>query len=235
MPELDGPEVERIVCGMWENFGRVIAEYPHLGRHALWAESGRIDIVGREHIGQAVGSDTARIFFSGHLANWELMPIAAAQSDVPLRLIYRAPNNPWIDGLIGRLRSRYHRGLIPKGAAGARQAVGTLKAKENLGLVVDQKMNDGIAVPFFGRPAMTAPALIDLARRYDAAVYPVRIERRNGARFRVTVMPPVPVPNTADRHADLVAGMTDVNRILEGWIRAAPEQWLWLHRRWPES
>jgi KDO2-lipid IV(A) lauroyltransferase len=96
-------------------------------------------------------------------------------------------------------------------------------------------MNDGIEVPFFGRPAMTAPAAVDLARKFDVPVYPIRIERLNGARFRVTMFPKMELPETGDRHADIAEGMRRVNVILEQWIRERPGQWFWLHRRWPES
>jgi KDO2-lipid IV(A) lauroyltransferase len=95
-------------------------------------------------------------------------------------------------------------------------------------------MNDGIPVPFFGRPAMTAPALAQLALRFDCAIVPARVERLKGARFRLTVFPPLELPRTGNRHADTLAIMTRVNAILESWIRARPELWFWLHRRWPD-
>ena len=101
-------------------------------------------------------------------------------------------------------------------------------------MLVDQKMNDGIAVPFFGRAAMTAPALAQLGLRYRCPVVPVRLERLAGCRFRVTIHPPLSFPDTGDQAADVRTTMTAVNALLEGWIRAGPEQWLWLHRRWPD-
>ena len=101
-------------------------------------------------------------------------------------------------------------------------------------MLVDQKLNDGIAVPFFGRPAMTAPALALLALRFDCDVLPARVERLRGARFRLTVCPPLPLPHSGNQNAD-VAGLTAaVTAALEAWIRDRPEQWFWLHRRWPD-
>jgi Kdo2-lipid IVA lauroyltransferase/acyltransferase len=111
-----------------------------------------------------------------------------------------------------------------------------LKSGKHLGMLLDQKMNDGIAVPFFGVPAMTAPALAALALRFDCAVLPVRAERLGRApKFRVTVQAPLSIPRTGDRAADALALMTEVNARMEEWIRAAPGQWLWLHRRWPDA
>jgi KDO2-lipid IV(A) lauroyltransferase len=101
-------------------------------------------------------------------------------------------------------------------------------------MLVDQKMNDGIAVPFFGRDAMTAPAIAELALRYDCTVLPARVERLPGAKFHVTVFPPHPLPTSGDKAADVLALMTTINATLEGWIRERPGHWFWLHRRWPD-
>ena len=98
-------------------------------------------------------------------------------------------------------------------------------------MLVDQKMNDGIPVPFFGREAMTAPAIAQFAIRLGAVLVPVRTERLNGARFRITVYPPLEIPATGDRAADEHALMIRINAIVEDWVRDRPEQWLWLHRR----
>ena len=95
-------------------------------------------------------------------------------------------------------------------------------------------MNDGIPVPFFGRDAMTAPALARLALRYDCAVVPVRVDRIAGARFRITVETPLALPHSGDTEADTLALMTAVNAVIERWVRERPEHWFWLHRRWPD-
>jgi Kdo2-lipid IVA lauroyltransferase/acyltransferase len=89
-------------------------------------------------------------------------------------------------------------------------------------------------VPFFGRDAMTAPALARLARRFDCVVVPARVERVKGAHFRLVCETPLAVPKTEDQHADVLALMTAVNATVERWIRADPKQWFWLHRRWPD-
>ena len=81
---------------------------------------------------------------------------------------------------------------------------------------------------------MTAPALALLALHYDCEVLPARVERLGGARFRLTVYPPLPLPKSGNRNADVLALMTAVNATLERWIRERPEQWFWLHRRWPD-
>jgi Kdo2-lipid IVA lauroyltransferase/acyltransferase len=109
-----------------------------------------------------------------------------------------------------------------------------LRCGTHLTLLADQKMNDGIPVPFFGRPAMTAPALAVLALRFDCDVLPARVERLAGARFRLTVFPPLPLPRSGEPHADAAALMARVNATLEAWVRDRPEHWLWVHRRWSD-
>ncbi|HML09769.1 MAG TPA: lauroyl acyltransferase [Stellaceae bacterium] len=235
MPELSEREIETIVRGMWDNLGRVVFEYPHLSRITIYPaelNDGRVEVLGVEHIEKARAEGRSFILVAGHLANWEIAPLASAQYGLDVAFIYRAANNPTVDAMIGELRQ--HAKFFPKGAIASRQAFATLRRGAHLGLLADQKMNDGIAVPFFGRDAMTAPALALLALRFGCDVLPARVERLGGAHFRLTVHPALPLSETGDRDADVLTLMTEVNRTLEGWIRERPEQWFWLHRRWPD-
>ncbi len=233
MPELSAAEIDRIVRGMWDNLGRVGAEYAHLRRIRVFAPGGRVEVHGLEHLDRAIAAGRRVILFSGHIGNWEIAALAAAQYGIPIAQIYRAPNNPLVDRMVARLRG--DRGeFIAKGAVGSRRVVAALRAGAHLTLLVDQKLNDGIPVPFFGRDAMTAPALALLALRYECEILPVRVERLGGARFRLTVHPALPLPDSGDRAADVAALMRQVNTTLETWIRERPEQWFWLHNRWPD-
>ncbi len=229
LPALDADAIERVVRGVWDNLGRVVGEYPHLAPLA----ADRVEIVGTEHFIALRDDGKPGICFSAHFGNWELLPVMAARLGLPLVTVYRATNNRHVDRLLHRLRADSG-DFIPKGAAGARLVIAALARGAHLGMLVDQKMNDGIAVPFFGRDAMTAPALAQLALRYDCPVLPARVERIGGARFRIIVEPPLSVTRSGDRQADTEALTLAVNRRLEHWIAARPEQWLWLHRRWPD-
>ncbi|HVC56023.1 MAG TPA: lauroyl acyltransferase [Stellaceae bacterium] len=232
LPELSAAEVERVVRGMWDNLGRVAAEYPHLRRVRVFAPGGRVATAGLEHLSQAIADGRSVILFGGHLGNWEIAALAAGQYGIDVAQIYRAANNPLVDRMVAWFRGSGSE-FIPKGAAAARRALAALRRGAHLTLLVDQKLNAGIAVPFFGRPAMTAPALALLALRFDCAVLPARVERLHGAYFRLTIGPPLPLPNSGDRSADVAALMGAVNRTLETWIRERPEQWFWVHNRWP--
>jgi Kdo2-lipid IVA lauroyltransferase/acyltransferase len=233
LPELPPAEIERAVRGMWDNLGRVAAEYPHLPRVRVFSPDGRVELMGVEHFDRAIAAGRKVIIFGGHLGNWEIAALAAGQKGIDVAQIYRAANNPLVDRMIARFRGTESE-FIPKGRVASRRALAALRRGAHLTLLVDQKLNDGIPVPFFGRPAMTAPALALLALHFDCAVLPARVERLDGAHFRLTIHPPLPMPKSGERNADVAALMAAVNRTLETWIRERPDQWFWLHSRWPD-
>lgn len=233
MPGLSEQQIEAIVRGMWDNLGRVAAEYPHLRRIRVFDPGSRVETRGIEHLDRALAAGRRVILFGGHIGNWEIAALAAAQYGLDIAQIYRAPNNPLIDRIVARLRGGGSE-LIPKGTIASRRAVAALRRGGHVSLLADQKLNEGIAVPFFGRSAMTAPALALLALRFGCAVLPARVERLRGARFQLTLYPPLDVPRTGNRDADVIAIMTAVNATLEAWIRERPEQWFWVHSRWPD-
>jgi KDO2-lipid IV(A) lauroyltransferase len=232
MPENGAEENRRILRGMWDNLGRVIAEYPHLPRICASLEGGRLEIHGIDHVRTMREDDKPGLMFSAHLANWEVLAASAPLVGLELAVIYRAPNNPLVDLMLRRLRGNPRQ--FRKGRDGARDMIAHLRRGGHGAMLVDQKMNDGIPTPFFGRDAMTAPAIAQFALRLGAVIVPARTERLGGARFRITVLPPLAVTKTGDRAADERAVMTEINCLIESWIRARPEQWLWLHRRWPD-
>ncbi len=173
LPELSAAEIERVLIGMWDNLGRVAAEYPHLRHIRVFAPGGRVETSGLEHLDRAIAAGRPVIVFGGHLGNWEIAALAAGQYGIDVAQIYRAANNKLVDRMIARFRGTASE-FIPKGAIASRRALAALRRGAHLTLLVDQKLNDGIPVPFFGRPAMTAPALALLALHFDCAVLPAR-------------------------------------------------------------
>ncbi|MGA2088143.1 MAG: lauroyl acyltransferase [Stellaceae bacterium] len=234
MPELSQSEIERIIAGMWDNLGRAGAEFPHLGAFKVYEPGGRVSVEGVREIIDHRGPATRFIFFSAHFGNWEIAPLAATQAGLAVLEIYRAANNPFIDEILAHARSAAGGELAPKGSAAARRAVAALAEGKHICMLVDQKMNDGIAVPFFGRDAMTAPALARLALHYDCVVVPCRVERVKGATFHLVAEKPIPLPRSGDLQADIKTLMTEVNATVERWVRRHPEQWFWVHKRWPD-
>ena len=234
LPDLTDERVEDAVRGMWDNLGRVAAEYAHLGRYRVYEPGGRIEMVGAENIRRYGAPGERAIFFSGHFGNWEVATLAVTQAGLGVAEIYRAANNPIVDGIINHARSVVGSELVPKGTIAARRALAALKGGRHIAMLVDQKMNDGIPVPLFGRDAMTAPALAKFALHFKCAVVPVRVDRLPHARFRITAEPPLSYRRTGDAARDELALLTQVNQVLERWIREKPDHWFWLHRRWPE-
>jgi Kdo2-lipid IVA lauroyltransferase/acyltransferase len=236
LPNLSEAEIERTIRGMWDNLGRVVAEYPNLRRFKIFDPKGKIEPTGsilrlREN---KPGPDERYIFISAHYGNWEIAALAVTQAGLDAVEIYRAANNPLVDRLMLRARGAIGNELVPKGALGARRMLAAIRSGRHICMLVDQKINDGMAVPFFGRDAMTGTAVALFALKYDCRIVPIRVERLGGTRFRVSFDEPMPVTRTGDREADTRTLLTAINARIEGWVRARPDHWFWLHRRWPE-
>jgi KDO2-lipid IV(A) lauroyltransferase len=231
LPELDGAARRRIVREVWDNLGRTAMEYPHI----VYLAQHRTEYCGGDHIREALKRGKSIFFVSGHLANWEIAPAILKIHGLPLNIVYRAINNPHVDALIKRCRGEGAAAAIPKGFAGAQAMKRLLAARQHFGMLLDQKQNDGVPIPFFGRDAMTASAAAIFALRFDVEMLPAQVERLGGARFRATAFPPLTITPSGDRDEDVRALMVAFNAQLEGWIRANPGQWLWLHSRWPKS
>ena len=228
MPEKNEKEITKIIKDMWENLGKVAGEYPHLSKISP-EKNNKIQIYGKKNLLLVKKTKTPAIFFSGHLANWEILPNVAIKNGVPVLSIFRRPNNPFINFLIKYIRSNLP--MAPKGKEGARQLIYSLKKGRSIGLVIDQKMNDGIEVPFFNKPAMTSDALAQLCLRIKSLVIPVGVERIKNTNFKITFHDPLKITKNGKKKTPLQI-MTEVNLIMEKWIRKNPGQWLWLHRRW---
>ena len=232
-PELDEARLERLITATWDNLGRTAGEHPHLSKFDPYRQGSRVEVVGIEHVDALRDDGIAGLFFSGHLANWELSPLAATRRGLVMHVVYRRANNPFFARIVQKGRSALDGDLFPKGSEGAKAMLRALRKGDHMAMLVDQKMNDGIAVPFLGLDAMTAPAVAELAYRYDCPLVPARVERLGGARFRVSFFPPLEKPASGDRKADIRELMGLVNATLGDWVQERPEQWLWVHNRWP--
>lgn len=227
-PEKTEAEIEMILREVWETLGRAAFEFPIMDRLITGKDRSRIEIEGEEHLRAAEATGKPILFFGAHLGSWELIAMSSRLMDIQSNIFYRAPNNPL---LLKLFTTRPINGeMIPKGAPGAKRAFTLLKRGENLGIMIDQKLNDGIPIPLFGRDAMTGTVLAKFAKKFDAPMVPVRCVRLPGARFRLSFSPALEVKESDDE----TSIMTTVNEMLESWIREDPGQWLWLHKRWPD-
>ncbi len=238
LPHLDAGQRDVIIRAVWDNLGRTVAELPHLATLLRTVSGAGWELEGEAHLDGARAAGGQVLFFSGHFGNWEMVLPIAARLGLPVSGFYRAASNQRVDAVIQRMRGDALGSgvsMFAKGASGARAALLHLKEGGSLGMLTDQKMNDGIDVPLLGRQAMTAPALAQFALRFDAPVVPVHVVRLGPARLRLVCEAPLPAVRTGNRKADVYALTLAMNQTLERWIRADPASWLWLHRRWPKA
>jgi len=235
-PDWSKTQIRAVVKDVWENVGRTAAEFPHLSYLREFESNGRVEMIGKEKLDAIIASGKPSILFAPHFANWELVPSILHHAGLDYSFVYRAANNPLTDEYIinhrGRVMSRRQ---VPKGKRGGRALVDALKEGRSLAMLVDQKLNSGISVPFMGLPAMTAPAAARLALKYNAPLIQIELLRLKGAHFRLTVHDPLAFTPTGDAAADAEALTIKINEALEAQIRANPGQWLWFHRRWPKE
>ncbi len=231
-PGMPTDERARLLSAQWDNVGRLFAEFPLTDR--LTPASGRVEIEGGERLRALAESGRAAVLISGHFSNWEIMAAAIVHLGVRCQVTYRAANNPLIDRRIIEARRRYGVQLLaPKGGDGSREILEAMKRGESVALLNDQKFNGGVAAPFFGRLVHTAPAPTRLALRFGCEMIPLSVQRTRGARFKVVVHEPIPLQRTGDRSADIAAGVAAVNAFMEARVRERPQEWFWVHKRWP--
>ena len=233
LPQLEPARVDAIVTAAWDNLGRTFAEYVHLDRIAA-NYAAHVELTGGEHLQALAGDGRPGIVFTGHFANWELCAMTCARFGLDLTYVFRKPNNPYVAQMLAQARAPLGGTMVPKGREAARGLMAAIRAGGHVGLLIDQKLNEGPALPFLGRDARTGTVLADLALRYDAPAVPIRVVRLGAARFKVTVLPPVVFARTGDLKADTLAAMRKANALLGDWVREDPGQWMWQHRRWPD-
>jgi KDO2-lipid IV(A) lauroyltransferase len=232
-PDMDPAARERLALESWERTGRTFAETTLLDRITM--ASGRLEVVGLERLHAIRDSGRPVVFVSGHLACFETMPAAILAAGVPCQITYRQANNPYVDAQIRRARARYGVKLFaPKGGDGARELLAGLERGESVALMNDQKFSEGPEVIFFGQPVNAAPGPSRLALRFGTVLQPMSVVRLPGVRFRVTAHEPIALEKTGDRAADIARGVQAVTSFVEERVREVPEDWFWVHKRWPD-
>ncbi|MBK8839130.1 MAG: lysophospholipid acyltransferase family protein [Hyphomonadaceae bacterium] len=234
-PDWSEKQVEECAKGAWENLGRLAGEMPHLAKMKPYVRDSRIEVVGAERLDTIRASKKPVVFVTGHFANWEVMASAICNRPLDCQITYRAANNPYIDRRIAKARHAYGiQVLTPKGA-GTRELMRALGRGQSIALLNDQKFNQGLAVPFFGHDAMTAPGPTRLAMKFKAPLLPISCKRLGPARYRVTFHEPLMPDADPDEEKAIYNTVLLINRFTEAVIREAPDQWFWMHNRWPKD
>lgn len=233
LPELDDAAIEKNLMRMWDNLGRNVGEIPFIGD--ILEDPEAIEVVGGEYLDTRKSDDKAAFFATAHYGPWELVGNLGVLTGVKTMGIYRAANNPLIDSLFQEMRKNDHYEFSPKGPEGARSILSNVRAKANIVLLNDQKLNAGVAIPFFGRDAMTAPAIAEIALKKGIPIYPTRNDRLGEGKFRLTVYPPLNIEKTGEHQQDVENILIAINKAYEDWIRERPDHWFWVHNRWIDN
>lgn len=233
-PEMSADERKRILDAQWRNTGRVFAEFPIL--HKLTPASGRVEVINGERLDAIREAGKPVVFVSGHFSNWEIMPLTIVHYGVVCEMTYRAANNPWVDKRIKESRARYGVKLFaPKGGDGSRELLQGMKRGASVALMNDQKFNQGLAVPFFGHDAFTAPGPTRLALKFGTVLQTMTVRRLKGARFQAIVHEPIELERTGDKFHDIELGVRRISAFVEEEVRNHPDDWFWVHKRWPNE
>ena len=230
-PNITKEKSDKITKRMWFHFGRVMGEYPNLQKLEIGDEN-NIAIDNEKNLINPLKKYSNCLFFSAHIGNWELTSHLLTKSGYKIHFIYRAPNNKFVDSLLSNIRIGYGVGLIKKGNLGAKECLKLLKSKGgNIGMLIDQKMNDGITTKFFNEKVRSASAIAKFALKFNCPIIPAICIREKSIKFRVSYLDTI-TPAQIQKIGNETQIMNYLNKYLEQWIIKYPEQWIWFHNRW---
>jgi len=221
--------LNKITKMMWNNYGRVFAEYVFIKDFRKGKLESKIDVEGKEILEEIIRCKSQVIFVSGHLSNFELMALYLEKNGINLSAIYRPLNNIYLNKIMEGIRVKYIcRHQIKKGIGGMKKLINLKKKNFSTALMIDQRVSEGILSNFFNYKAFTTTIPAQLVRKFDIPVVPVYIERIKGINFKITIQQPIKFSKDEN-----VKSITDkLNTIIEKMIMKKPENWIWSHNRW---
>jgi len=230
LPEIDPAERAAIARRMWGNLGRVSGEAFQIDK--LIDDPARVtlpaDFAKFEHLAR----DGGIIASTPHLGNWEISGILPRRAGVPFAAVYQALHNPYVERYLKAMRApAYPDGLYAKGASLGHTLVRLARDGVSIGMVADLRELRGVPVTFFGQEAFATPMPAMLARLTGRPLVAGAIIRTRGVQFEV-VLEKIPVATTEDRDRDIREATQAMHDVFERWIRMAPDQWMWSHRKW---
>jgi len=231
---IDIKKETEIINNMWSNIGRTFAEYIFLKDFRLNKTNfDHIKIKGTNYLEEIKKNNETVVFFSAHLANFELMAMELDKFGIKCAAIYRPLNNFLLNPLMEYLRMKYICPTqIPKGRMGMREIIGRVKDGYSIALMVDQRVSEGPRVLFFNKPAHTTTIPAQLALKYNCKLVPIFLERKEGTNFEMTIHEPYKIEKTGNDQGDTKSITLKINNIIEKMIIKNPTQWIWSHNRW---
>ena len=229
IPNISSEELKKITCMMWNNYGRIFAEYIFIKNFRFGKLNSKIEIVGKEILEDLKKSNKQVVFISGHLSNFELMAMCLDKSGIELCAIYRPLNNIFLNKVLVRIRKKYIcKNQIKKGIGGLKNLINLKKKNFSTALMIDQRVTEGILSNFFNEKALTTTIPAQLIKKFNIPIVPVYIERIKDINFKIVVNRPIEFSKDSS-----IQTITDeLNRILEVMILKNPDQWIWSHNRW---
>ena len=234
-PDWTDKQIQKVAKGAWATLGHTAGEMPHLASMKPYKPNSRIEVIGAERLDAIRESGKPAVLIGGHFANWEAMSSAICNRPLDAQITYRSANNPHIDRRIAKARHAYGINVLTPKGAGTRELMRALGRGQPVALMNDQKFNQGIAVPFFGYDAMTAPGPTRLAMKFSAPLVPMSCYCISPGRYRVTVHEPFFPDADPDEDTAIYNTVLRINQWIEAIIRETPEQWFWMHNRWPKD
>ena len=229
LPNLHQKDLHKISKNMWNNYGRILAEYIFIKDFRKSKFQDNIEIKGQEILDQIKKHDEPVIFISGHFNNFELMAMQIEKSGIDLAVVYRPLNNKFLNFIMERIRKKYIcKNQIKKGVSGTKQLLSFFKKKTSIALMIDQRVSQGIKSNFFNHEAFTTTIPAQFVKKFKCKVVPIYIERIKDINFKLTIHEPLVYSNN-----ESVDSITlDLNLFLEKLILKNPDQWIWSHNRW---
>ena len=234
-PKLNQEEIQSIMDQMWSNYGGVFAEYMHLN-FLRKNKYNNVEIKGLAQLNELKNLKKPILFFSAHLANFELLAMYLEKKGFNISALYRPLNNPFLNPIMEYLRKKHIcQNQIPKTIPGiskykyaARELISKIKKGENIALMVDQKVTQGIKVNFFGKEALTMNLPAQMAIKYNYILQPLSIKRNMENNFYIKIENPINVDNEDDEYSITCK----INNKIEEIITKNPGEWIWTHDRW---
>ena len=228
-PDIKIERLDKLTSLMWNNYGRIFAEYIFIKNFRFGKINSNIEIDGQEILDEIKEEKKQVIFISGHLSNFELMAMHIAKSGINLCTIYRPLNNFFLNPIMEKIRSKYIcKYQIKKGIGGLKKLINLKNKNFSTALMIDQRVSEGIHAKFFNDSALTTTIPSQLIKKFNIPVVPVSIERIEGIKFKIKIMKPIFFSNIENEKVIT----ENLNKILEKMILKRPEQWIWSHNRW---
>ena len=229
IPNITVENLNQIEQSMWNNYGRVFAEYIFIKNFRYGNLAKNIEIDGKEILEEIKEKKLQVVFISGHFSNFELMAMSLEKNDIKLATIYRPLNNIFLNVIMEKIRKKFIcENQIKKGIGGLKNLVKYKKQNFSTALMIDQRVSEGILSNLFNRKALTTTIPAQLVKKYNIPIVPVFIERMNDLKFKITIDKPI----FFSKDISINSITDELNKILEKMILRKPEHWIWSHNRW---